>query len=187
MNDEGRGRGMKPDWSRLQGIVAAEVLTALRLADAELTRAGIPHLVIGGLAVCAYGYRRTTDDVDFFVTDEAFEHHGPIVSMRVPVATIGTVRIDQVSFADEPGLQKEVREIYNMWAAEQAAPLRMLVHLKLKANRMRDVTDIVELIKRGAFEDTELDAIEDYLAPRPELLRRWMAAVDRARKESDKP
>jgi hypothetical protein len=174
-----------PDLKKLDGVVAPEVLAALRLADEELTRAGIPHLAIGGLAVCAYGYRRTTDDVDFYVGDEAFHHHGIVVSAKVPIATIGGVRIDQVSFTDEPELQEELRRIYRPGTI--VAPLRMLVHLKLKANRMKDTTDVVELIKRGVFNDDEIGEIAAYLSTRPELAKRWTCAVNRARKEAETP
>jgi hypothetical protein len=175
------------DLNRLRGVVAPEVMDALRLADEELTRAGIPHLAIGGLAVCAYGYRRTTDDVDFYVGDEAFHHHGIVVSAKVPIATIGQVKIDQVSFTDEPELQEELRRIYRPETPAQVAPLRMLVHLKLKANRMKDTTDIVELIKRGAFNDDEIGEIAAYFVTRPELAKRWTCAVNRARREAERP
>lgn len=175
---------MSADLKRLEGVIAPEVFTALLIADEELTRAGIPHLAIGGLAVCAHGYRRTTDDVDFLVGDEAFNHHGLVVSMKVPISAVGRVRVDQVSFADEPELQQELRRIYEPGVTGQIAPLYMLVFLKLKANRQKDIADVVELIKRGAVDDDELDQIDFDLAGRPELLKRWRCAVTRARKEA---
>src|SRR5438477_162072 len=63
------------DPSLLSDIVAQRVLDALRVASEALTRAGIAHAVIGGLAVGANGYPRATKDVDFLVGDDAFVHH----------------------------------------------------------------------------------------------------------------
>ena len=64
-----------PDPSLLVGVVAPEVLDAMRVASAALKSAGVRHVVVGGLAVGAHGYPRATKDVDFLVGDEAFEHH----------------------------------------------------------------------------------------------------------------
>ncbi|HSN99340.1 MAG TPA: hypothetical protein VLS89_13685, partial [Candidatus Nanopelagicales bacterium] len=65
-----------PDLSLLEGIVAPRVLDALRAASQQLTRVGIRHALVGGLAVGAHGHPRATKDVDFLVGDEAFAHHG---------------------------------------------------------------------------------------------------------------
>ena len=40
-----------------------------RLAK-RLERAGIPYAIVGGMAVNAHKYRRTTDDVDVLLTPE---------------------------------------------------------------------------------------------------------------------
>src|SRR5688500_17073261 len=65
----------KPDLSLLQDVVTLKVLDALKLASEALTKARVRHVVIGGLAVAANGYPRNTQDVDFLVGAEAFEHH----------------------------------------------------------------------------------------------------------------
>src|SRR5262245_2728711 len=86
-----------PDLTRLRGVVAPEVLTAVELASRQLRDAGIPHALAGGLAVGAYGYPRTTDDVDFLVGEEAFSHHaGGLVTLKVPLYSVGKVRVDLV-------------------------------------------------------------------------------------------
>src|SRR5436305_14708750 len=88
----------EPDLANLKGVVAPEVLQAAAVASCKLREAGIPHALAGGLAVGAHGYPRTTDDVDFLVSDEAFEKHvGGIVTLRVPIIAVGNVRVDFVS------------------------------------------------------------------------------------------
>ncbi len=46
--------------------------TMRRLAN-RLEKAGIPYVVVGGMAVYAHHYRRTTNDVDFLVTADGFD------------------------------------------------------------------------------------------------------------------
>ncbi len=61
-----------PDLSLLTGVVAPEILNAMRAAAAKLESAGIRHALAGALAVGAHGYPRASKDVDFVVGDEAF-------------------------------------------------------------------------------------------------------------------
>src|SRR5712691_9491619 len=90
--------GDLPDFSRLRGVVAAEIIAAAEVASRMLREAGIPHALAGGLAVGVHGYPRTTDDVDFLVGDEAFvKHIGGLVTLKVPLISIGKVRVDFVS------------------------------------------------------------------------------------------
>src|SRR5438093_2280168 len=71
-----------PDISLLDGVVAPEILAAMRAASAQLTRTGVRHALIGALAVGAWGYPRASKAVDFLAGDEAFEQHeGGIVTM----------------------------------------------------------------------------------------------------------
>ena len=73
----------RPDPSLLEGVVAPEVLDAMKIASAALKRVGVRHVVVGGLAVGANGFPRATKDVDFLVGDEAFEQHpGGLVTLR---------------------------------------------------------------------------------------------------------
>ena len=62
-----------PDLALLDGVVAPEILAAMRSASAQLTQAGIPHALAGALAVGAWGYPRASKDVNFLVGDEAFK------------------------------------------------------------------------------------------------------------------
>ena len=65
-----------PDLGLLDGVVAPRILDALRVASEQLTKIGVRHALVGGLAVGAHGYPRATKNVDFLVGEEAFLHHG---------------------------------------------------------------------------------------------------------------
>src|SRR5437667_9482791 len=89
-----RRRVTKPDPSLLQGVVASEVLDAMKIASAALRASGIRHVVVGALAVGANGFPRATKAVDFLVGDEAFEQHaGGLVTFRAGVP----LRVHQVA------------------------------------------------------------------------------------------
>jgi hypothetical protein len=57
----------------LRGVVHPDILERTEQISRTLTALGIPHALIGGLAVGVYGHPRATKDVDFLVGTEAFE------------------------------------------------------------------------------------------------------------------
>jgi hypothetical protein len=171
---------MRPDPLLLRGVVAPEVLDAMRVASAALHSAGVRHVVVGGLAVGANGFPRATKDVDFLVGDEAFEHHpGGLVTLRagVPFQVRG-VAVDFI--APEPheaflGASLEAEP----GAIMEGAPL---VYMKLKSPRHKDRTDVIEMIKGGL----DIDACRGYLARHaPSFLADLEDASARARIEEE--
>ena len=76
-------------------FVAPQVRDAAVKTAAQLEQLGVRYALVGGLAVGAYGYVRATTDVDFLVGEEAFEHHGPLVTFKagVPIEVDG-IRIE---------------------------------------------------------------------------------------------
>jgi hypothetical protein len=175
-----RRRVTKPDPSLLEGVVALEVLEAMKAASTALRGAGIRHVVVGGLAVGAHGFPRATSAVDFLVGDEAFEHHAAgLVTLRAGVPfRVGAVPIDFLTA--EPGeafltatLDAEPGSIVD------AAPL---VYMKLKSPRHRDRTDVIELIKSGL----DVNACRQYLSRHaPAFVEEFNSAVARARAEEE--
>ncbi len=167
-----------PDPSLLRGVVAPEVLEALRLASDALTRSGIRHAIVGGLAVGAHGFPRATRDVVFLVGDEAFEHHaGGLVTFRSGVPfQVNRVAVALLSAEpDEPFLS----------AALDAPPgsvidVRSLVYLKLKSPRHKDRTEVIELVKAGM----DVRPVRAYLAANAaQLVADFDTAVAQARAE----
>jgi hypothetical protein len=149
---------MKPDPNVLVDVVAAKVLDAWKAASEALARAGVRHVVIGGLAVGANGYPRATRDVVFLVGEEAFHQHaGGFVTMNpaVPIAVNG-VAIDYLS--PRPGED-------HLAAALAASPgtfidVARLVYMKIKASRLQDRADVAGLVKAGL----DVDACRAYLS-----------------------
>jgi hypothetical protein len=170
-----------PNLELLEGVVASPVLAAMRAASAQLSAIGVPHALVGGLAVGAWGYPRATKDVDFLVGDQAYEHHdGGLVTMRpgVPVQVAG-VAIDFLSPApDEDHLARALSPVAAITVP--IAPIEVLVQLKLKSPRQKDLADVVELIKAGI----DVSFVEASIAATArELLPKWAAAVVKARAE----
>jgi hypothetical protein len=171
-----------PDVSLLDDTVAPGILDAMRLASARLTELGVRHLLVGGLAVGAWGFPRATRAVDFLVGEEAFEHHpGGLVTMKygVPIQ-VGGVAVDLLS-APAHGREDVLRGAHP--GSVPVAPLEVLIYLKLKSPRPRDLADVMELIRLGI----DRDAVRaDLVARSPELVGKWDHAVAEAWPEDDR-
>jgi len=179
------GDGDLPNLKLTRGVVAPEIIDAAHRASQKLHEAGIPHALAGGLAVCAHGYPRTTDDVDFLVGDEAFEkHEGGFVTLKLPLIAIGSVRVDFVSIDESKGELRQLRPAVEEPPRSEGVPivpLPALVYMKLKAGRQKDTADLVELLKRG---QVDLEEMDQYLAEHaPEHLRRWQRVKEIAARE----
>jgi hypothetical protein len=171
---------VRPDSSLLQGVVAPEVLDAMRLASDALKRAGVRHVVVGGLAVGANGFPRATRDVDFLVGDEAFERHaGGLVTLRPGVPfQVNRVPVDFIGMEPSEGFLAAALD------AEAGSIIDgpPLVYMKLKSPRHKDRTDVIELIKAGL----EVDRCRRYLATHaPSFVADFDGAVRRAHAEED--
>ena len=167
-----------PDLALLQDVVSDKVLAAMLIASEQLDKIGVRHVLVGGLAVGAHGYPRATKDVDFLVSEDAFEHHpGGFVTMKagMPIQVNG-VLVDFLSaeamhVAMDPPLGK---------VGIQIASLQTLVHLKLLSPRQKDASDLIELIKAGAA----INIVRDYLQQHaPKSLLRWEQLIKDAAAE----
>jgi hypothetical protein len=168
----------KPDPSLLADAVASKVLDAWKAASAALARAGVRHVVIGGLAVGAHGYPRATRYVDFLVGDDAFVHHaGGLVTMNpaLPIEVDG-VPIDYLS--PKTGEEHLAEALGTPVGAFLDAP--RLVYTKLKASRLRDRGDVAGLINAGL----DVEACRTYLvAHASDLVAAFDELVARAEAE----
>jgi hypothetical protein len=169
----------KPDLTLLDDVVAPRVLEALRLASGALLAAKVRHVVVGGIAVGANGHPRATKDVVFLVGDEAFEHHGKLVTLRAGLPfQVDGVAVDFLSpEADEPFLEAALGAPPG--SVIDAAPL---VYMKLKASRMQDRVDVVALIKSSL----DVEACRSYLGLHaPALVTRFddLVAIAEAERE----
>lgn len=148
---------MNPDLSIVEDIVAPRVVGAMRTTSRLLTELGVRHVVVGGLAVGANGYPRATKDVDFLVTEDAFlTKAGGVVLLApgIPFQVDGVAIDYLVANADEPHLAAALEGSFGT-----AIDAPRLIYMKLRANRLRDQLDVVELIKAGV----DREACRSYL------------------------
>jgi hypothetical protein len=141
--------------SACEGVVSDKILSAMDVASRALHDLGIPHKVIGGLAVGAWGHPRATRDVDFLVGKEAFDRYGSLVSFRVGVPIeVGGVRIDYL-------LPKESDEFLldELDVSGGAISIGALIYMKLSAHRRKDLADVEELVLSGI----DVEEVEQYL------------------------
>lgn len=164
-----------PDLRLVEGVVAQRILDAAHTASKALKKAGIRHVLIGGLAVGAHGYVRATKDVDFLVGEEGFEHHGGgIITFKpgVPIEVNGVV-VDYLEAADEEDIEPEL--------VSEGIPIvsiEVLIELKLIAHRRQDKLDVVELLHTGSVDEAEVRAYLEEAAP--ELVDRFDALAQEA-------
>ena len=160
-----------PDLALLNGVVAPEILSAMRSASSQLARTGVRHALIGALAVGAWGYPRASKDVGFLVGDEAFERHEAGIVTLLPGVPIGAggIPIDHVGILPH---EKHLDDILTGLMGSDLlpiAPLEVLVYLKLKSPRRRDAADVVELLRIN-----EPGPVRDYLERNaPDLLAKF--------------
>ncbi len=172
-----------PDLALLNGVVSKEILSSMKEASRQLTRLGIRHALIGGLAVGAYGYPRTTRDVDFLVGEEAFDIRGRIASVKTGVPhRVDQVPVDTLLAAPEEGYLDYDLDEPEISDAIPIASIGALVYLKLKSPRSKDRADVVELIKAGIT----ASIVELYLSENaPDLLDKWNELVEQAASEEE--
>ena len=164
---------MKPSFTKIDldkalREIGPKVQRAFDLSHGALLRAGIPHVVVGGLAVNAYGHHYSTHDVDYLVdAEDAFE--GKVVLTHRPGVPfqVGGVPIDYVT--EDARFPQAVREAMraNVEAARQrddkVAVIQdwLLVWLKLNVGRSKDVAAVVGLIQAGLDVENVRDRLVD--------------------------
>jgi hypothetical protein len=178
-----RAKQKKPGlWQELKEISMFfqgrdEVHKTLRRVIKRLDKAGIPYVVVGGLAVKAHGYRRTTDDVDLLLTPQGLEEFrtrfvpknyeqagqrkrrfvdkvnhitlGILVTGGFP----GNGAPGPVSFPDPNNVRQLFEDIPFL-------DLPTLIQLKLAARRYQDFADVVHLIRDNNLDEPFQDKLD---------------------------
>ncbi len=166
-----------------------------RLVD-RLTRLNIPHAIVGAMALNAYGYQRTTSDVDVLVRREGLEaFKGAFLGRgyleRFPGSkglrdTVQNVKIDVLLTGEYPGDGKEKPVAFPDPAVAAVGgerfallPLEVLVELKLASgmtapHRLRDLADVIELVRVNDLPRELSESLDPYV--REKYLELWQAA-----------
>jgi hypothetical protein len=166
---------------------------ALREITRRLGELGIPYAVAGGMALVAYGYDRTTADVDILVTPEGLERaHESLEGLGYlpPFAessqlrdTNTGVRIEFIVTGHFPGDGKPKPVAFPDPAAVATVidgihylDLPTLIELKLASGmthpgRLRDLADVQELIRVLKLPAGFAEQIHPYVRGKFEELR----------------
>ena len=145
-----RRRAGTMDIKEVFGFVDPKVRSAALQVAEQLEKLGIRFALAGGLAVGVHGYVRATKDVDFLVGEEAFEHHGLLVTFKagVPIQ-VGGIQVDYLS-ALSLG-QHLIQDIEHPPVCDglPVVSVEALIYMKLIARRRQDQLDVIKLIQAG--------------------------------------
>ncbi len=173
---------------------ADPVYTTLGEITDRLTKLRVPYAVVGGMALVAHGYRRTTEDVDILVTQSGLDTiHKALVGLGYVPAfdkskhlrdTRTGVRVEFIVTGKYPGDGKakpvafpDPDAVAVAFDNIRYASLPTLVELKLasgmtSAGRLRDLADVQELIRVLKLPISFADKINPYVREKfLELLR----------------
>ena len=144
----------------LVGIVAPEVLLDAITVSQKLTDLGIPHALVGGLAVGLYGHPRATKDVDLLVQDSAFEVTEPFLVFRDELKAV--IQVGVVDLLAVPKTRPVLGKLLQTptGGGVPVIPLAALVLMKLDASRPQDLADIHRLLDVGG----DVESIGGFLA-----------------------
>ncbi len=168
----------------------------MRRAARRLERAGIDYAILGGMALNAHRYERTTRDVDFLLTQQGLETFAERfvgkVYGRVPgrsrrfVDKANGVTIDILVAGRFPGSGRpgpiafpDPAKVSEIIDKHSVVNLATLVQLKLAARRWRDFGDVVELIRIHELDESFLRKLH------PAVHRDFIECLEQKKREDD--
>lgn len=173
-----------------------EVHKSLRRLVKRLERAGIAYAVMGGMAVNAHKYRRTTGDVDLLLTPAGLaEFKKRFVTKNYQlkegktrrfIDRVNNIEIDflltgmypgsgrpgPIAFPDPVDASEEIEKT-------RVVNLVTLVQLKLAARRHRDFGDVVELIRFNDLDESFANRLD------PSIRRDYIECLEEKRREDE--
>ncbi len=168
----------------------------MRRTARRLEKAGIAYAILGGMALNAHDYERTTKDVDILLSAEGFRTfcdefvgkyydrvgrrprrfadraNGVTVDILVTGLFPGSGKPGPIAFP-EPAAVSEVIDKYSV------VTLATLVELKLAARRWRDFADVVELIRVHELDESFQDKLH------PSVHRDFIECLEEKRREDE--
>ena len=177
---------------------------ALAQLSFDLKEHGIDYMVIGAVALMAYGYPRFTEDIDLVMTPEGLEaFHRELIGLGYVPAFSGAkkrlrstregVSIEVIMTGEYPGDGKLKPVSFPVPAdasididGVRIVTLEKLIELKLASgmtapDRLKDLADVQELIKARSLPSDFATSLNPYV--REQFLRLW-SAVEEARRDS---
>ena len=163
----------------------APVKRTLRKITAKLTELGIPHAVVGGMALVFHGYERTTVDVDLLVTEEGLRrvhdaldglgYLPPFAGSKHLRDTETGVRIEFLVTGGYPGDGKpkpvafpDPADVAVEIDGARVLSIEKIVELKLASGmtnpgRLKDLADVQELIRFANLDETLADRLNEFV------------------------
>jgi hypothetical protein len=150
----------------------------MRRVAAVLDDAGIEYCIVGGMAVNAHNYHRTTADVDFLLSADGFrefasrlaatgfervEKHarkfldpatGVTFDILVTGLFPGSGRPGPISYPDPSTVAERFDDL-------NVVDLPTLVEMKLAARRFKDLGDVVDLIRQNGLDESFQDRLHE--------------------------
>ena len=183
----------------------SEVQKSLRRITGRLNDLSIDYAVVGGMALFLHGFRRFTEDVDILVTreglrklHEALEGSGyrpPFANSKNLRDTDNGVRIEFLVAGEYPGDGKakpvafpEPAAVATEQEGVRLLNLESLIELKLASGmsggieRLKDLADVVEVIKMLRLPETIADRLNPYVGGR---YRELWQEIEAARKQRE--
>jgi hypothetical protein len=168
----------------------------MRRVVKRLEKANIPYAVVGGMAVNAHRYQRTTGDVDILLTAEGFAEFRRLFVPRhyqnLPgrarrfVDRRNEVRLDILVTGLFPGTGKpgpfaypDPAEVSETIGKIRVVDLVTLVQLKLAAQRYRDFGDVVELIRFNNLDESFAERLD------PSVRGSYIECLEEKRREDE--
>jgi hypothetical protein len=168
----------------------------MRRAVRRLERTGIAYAIIGGMALNAHHYERTTKDVDLLLTAEGLgafcakfvgKHYDRVAGRpRRFVDRVNGVTIDVLVTGRFPGTGKpgpiafpDPSSVSEIIEEHSVVNLATLVQLKLAARRWRDFADVVELIRFNSLDESFRNKLH------PTVHRDFIECLEEKRREDE--
>lgn len=181
-----------------------ELNNALARLCADMKQRDIDYMVIGAVALMAYGYPRFTEDIHLVLTPEGLEKfHSELIGLGYVPAFPGAkkrlrskpdgVSIEVIMSGEYPGDGKPKPVSFPVPAdasididGVQVVTLEKLIELKLASgmtapDRLKDLADVQELIKVRQLTSIFAERLNPYV--REQYLELWRA-VEQAKQDS---
>lgn len=165
-------------FQRALSACSPAIADAVHTAHRVLTEHGVPHVLVGGIAVSAHASPRATTDVDFLVPfDTVWRDTGLMIIPGLPVPfRVGDVRVDYLTPDIVEGGVDIMRDALPNGCGTEihvVDPVSLAV-MKLAAGRRKDMADLEALVDAGL----DVDAVDAVLADYddtldPALAERW--------------
>jgi hypothetical protein len=162
----------------------------------RLEKAHIAYAVVGGMAVYAHRYRRTTDDLDILLTPEGFAEfkrlfvpnkyapHDRLArrftdrANDVPVDVLvtglfpGSGKPGPISYPDPMEVGETIKKI-------RVVDLLTLIQMKLAARRHQDFADVVNMIHFNKLDESFAERLH------PSVRRDYIECLHEKRRENE--